>query len=158
LGSTELCNARGIRGSRGGNVSIERRRRDTEVTDAGIGEPCLGGLNVVPTETPRLVLGSKHNEGMSRHSDLMIARARLRWLGEVRQMPAIGTPPTDRSPSGVSDHWFSVDAARCVLPDSARLHWPRRKVIFRRLPSFRFQGLSAERPVDAIYNLGFWAR
>src|SRR6516225_1862579 len=32
LGSTELCNARGIRGSRGGNVSIERRRRDAEVT------------------------------------------------------------------------------------------------------------------------------
>jgi len=28
---------------------------------------------------------------MSRHSDLMIARARLRWLGEVRQMSAIGT-------------------------------------------------------------------
>src|SRR6201981_1437277 len=27
LGSTELCNARGIRGSCGGNVSIERRRR-----------------------------------------------------------------------------------------------------------------------------------
>src|SRR5216683_7122949 len=32
LGSTELCNARGIRGSCGGNVSIERRRRDAEVT------------------------------------------------------------------------------------------------------------------------------
>jgi hypothetical protein len=28
---------------------------------------------------------------MSRHSDLMIARTRLRWLGEVRQMSAIGT-------------------------------------------------------------------
>jgi hypothetical protein len=28
---------------------------------------------------------------MSRHSDLMIARARLRWLGEVCQMSAIGT-------------------------------------------------------------------
>src|SRR5262250_2831601 len=59
--------------------------------DAGIGEPCLGGLDVVPTETRRLVLGSDHNGGMSRHSDLMIARARLRWLGEVRQMSAIGT-------------------------------------------------------------------
>src|SRR6516164_1383595 len=32
LGSTELCSARGIRGSCGGNVSIERRRRDAEVT------------------------------------------------------------------------------------------------------------------------------
>src|SRR5215469_8539900 len=56
--------------------------------DAGIGEPCLGGLDVVPTETRRLVLGSDHNGGMSRHSDLMIARARLQWLGEVRQMSA----------------------------------------------------------------------
>ena len=45
----------------------------------------------VPTETRGLVLGSDHNGGMSRHSDLMIARARLRWLGEVRQMSAIGT-------------------------------------------------------------------
>jgi hypothetical protein len=44
----------------------------------------------VPTETRGLVLGSDHNGGMSRHSDLMIARARLRWLGEVRQMSAIG--------------------------------------------------------------------
>src|SRR5262249_43234651 len=72
LGSTELSNARGIRGSCCGNGSIERR-------------------DVVPTETRRLVLGSDHNGGMSRHSDLMIARARLRWLGEVRQMSAIGT-------------------------------------------------------------------
>src|ERR1700757_4617414 len=32
LGSTELCNARGIRGSCRGNVSIERSRRDAEVT------------------------------------------------------------------------------------------------------------------------------
>src|SRR6516164_3987186 len=32
LGSTERCNARGIRGSCGGNVSKERRRRDAEVT------------------------------------------------------------------------------------------------------------------------------
>src|SRR6516225_3241142 len=32
LGSTELCNARGSRGSCGGNVSIERRRRDAAVT------------------------------------------------------------------------------------------------------------------------------
>src|SRR6201993_2127499 len=69
LGSTELCSARGIRGSCGGNVSIERGRRDAEVTDAGIGEPCLGGLDVDPAETRRLVLGSDHNGGMSRHSD-----------------------------------------------------------------------------------------
>src|SRR5215467_12576647 len=32
LGSTELCNARGIRGSCGGNVSIEHRWRDAELT------------------------------------------------------------------------------------------------------------------------------
>src|SRR5215469_16850868 len=38
----------------------ERRRRDA---DAGIGKPCLGGLDVVPTETRRLVLGSDHNGG-----------------------------------------------------------------------------------------------
>src|SRR5215813_13515016 len=91
LGSTELCNAQGIRGSCGGNVSIERRRRDAEVTRCRDCEPCLGGFDVIPTETRRLVLGSDHNEGMSRHSDLMIARALLRWLGEVRQMSAIGT-------------------------------------------------------------------
>lgn len=33
--------------------------------DAGIGGPCLGGLDVVPTETRRLVLGSNHNGGMA---------------------------------------------------------------------------------------------
>jgi hypothetical protein len=39
-----LSNARGIRGSRGGDVTIERRRRDTEplrdlsYSDVGIGE------------------------------------------------------------------------------------------------------------------------
>src|SRR6516225_2383025 len=74
LGSTELCNPRGIRGSCVGNVSIERRRR----------------------ETRRLVLGSVHNGGMSRHPDLMIARTRLRWLGEDRQMSAIGSAPRRR--------------------------------------------------------------
>jgi hypothetical protein len=57
----------------------------------GLGEPCLGGLDVVSTETRRLVLASDHNGGVSRHLDLMIARARLPRLGEVRQMSAIGT-------------------------------------------------------------------
>src|SRR5215469_944678 len=92
LGSTELCNA-------SGNSRFPRREcidraspaRRRGHADAGIGKPCLGGLGVVPTETRRLVLGSDHNGGVSRHSDLMIARARLRWLGEVRQMSAIGT-------------------------------------------------------------------
>src|SRR5215471_7867762 len=90
LGSTELCNARGnsrfLRRECIDRASPARRRGHA---DAGIGEPCPGGLDVVPTETRRLVLGSDHNEGMSRHSDLMIARARLRWLGEVRQMSAM---------------------------------------------------------------------
>src|SRR6516165_5885056 len=91
LGSTELCNARGIRGSCGGNVSIERRRRDAEVTPMPeLASLALAASMSVPTETRGLVLGSDHNGGMSRHSDLMIARARLRWLGEVRQMSAIG--------------------------------------------------------------------
>ena len=45
-----LSNARGIRGSRGGDVTIERRRRDAEplrdlsYSDVGIGEHRLGGL------------------------------------------------------------------------------------------------------------------
>ncbi len=66
LGSTE-GNARGIRGSCGGNVSVERRRRDAETVhdlshaDVGIGEHCPGGLDVVPTQTPRLALGSDRN-------------------------------------------------------------------------------------------------
>src|SRR5215468_7142734 len=91
LGSTELCNARGIRGSCGGNVSIERRRRDAEVMPMpGLASLALAASMSSPPR-PRLVLGSHHNGGMSHHSDLMIARARLRWLGEVRQMSAIGT-------------------------------------------------------------------
>src|SRR5215468_10426929 len=64
------------------------RARRRGHADAAIGQPCLGGLDIVRTETWRLVLGSDRNGGMSRHSDLMIARARLRWLGEVRQMSA----------------------------------------------------------------------
>src|SRR6516162_10167297 len=54
---------------------------------------------------------------------------------ESIRMSECGTPRTDRSPSEESDHWFSADAARCIPPDSVRLRWPRRKVIFRRLPS-----------------------
>ena len=51
-----LSNARGIRGSRGGDVTIERRRRDAEplrdlsYSDLGIGEHRLGGLDVVVGE------------------------------------------------------------------------------------------------------------
>src|ERR1700756_4780515 len=52
LGSTELCNARGIRGSCGGSVPIERRRRDAEVTPMP-GLASLGGLDVVPTDETR---------------------------------------------------------------------------------------------------------
>src|SRR6516165_8879977 len=45
-------------------VSIERRRRDAEVTPmSGLASLALGGLDVVPTETRRLVLGSDHNGG-----------------------------------------------------------------------------------------------
>src|SRR6202171_1642716 len=54
-----LSNARGIRGSRGGDVTIERRRRDAEplrdlsYSDVGIGEHRLGGLDVVVGEFRR---------------------------------------------------------------------------------------------------------
>ena len=78
--------------------------------DAGIVEPCLGGLDVVPTETRRLVLGSDHNGGMSRHSDLMSARARLRWLGEVRQISAIGTKRRSIFSGAWSAFWGKADA------------------------------------------------
>src|SRR5215831_8086250 len=91
LNSATPGNSRFLRRECIDRASPARRRGHA---DAGIGEPCLGGRDVVPTETRRLVLGSDHNGGMSRHSDLMIARARLRWLGEVRQMSAIGTPET----------------------------------------------------------------
>src|SRR6516225_10903966 len=58
----------------------------------GLASLALAASMSSPLRPRRLVLGSDHNGGMSRHSDLMIARARLRWLGEVRQMSAIGTP------------------------------------------------------------------
>src|ERR1700686_1001165 len=54
-----LSNARGIRGSRGGDVTIERRRRDAEplralsYSDVGIGEHRLGGIDVVVGEFRR---------------------------------------------------------------------------------------------------------
>src|SRR5271170_29301 len=47
-----FSNAGGIRGSRGGNIAIERRRRYAEAmrdlgnADVGIGQHRLGGLNV----------------------------------------------------------------------------------------------------------------
>src|SRR5215469_2987493 len=88
LGSTEICNARNSRFLRRECIDRASPARLRGHADARIGEPCLAGLDVVPTETRRLVLGSDHNGGMSRHSDLMIARARLQWLGEVRQMSA----------------------------------------------------------------------
>jgi hypothetical protein len=56
-----LPNARRIRGSRGGDATIERRRRDAEplrdlsYSDVGIGEHRLGGLDVVFGEFRRLV-------------------------------------------------------------------------------------------------------
>jgi hypothetical protein len=54
-----LSNARGIRGSGGGDVTIERRRRDAEplrnlsYSDVGIGEHRLGGLDVIIGEFRR---------------------------------------------------------------------------------------------------------
>ena len=48
-----FSNAWGIRGARGGQISIQRRRRDAEPVcdlshaDVGIGEHRLGGLDVV---------------------------------------------------------------------------------------------------------------
>ena len=52
-------NAWRVRGSRGGDVTIERRRRDAEPlrdlshTDVGIGEHRLGGLDIVFGEVDR---------------------------------------------------------------------------------------------------------
>jgi hypothetical protein len=54
-----FSNVRGIRGSRGGDVPVECRRRDAEAVrdlghaDVGIGEHCLGGLDVVVREFRR---------------------------------------------------------------------------------------------------------
>jgi hypothetical protein len=54
---------------------------------------------------------------MSRHSDLMIARARLRWLGEVRQMSAIGTQEAYSRAGRGSAYWGCAEAyVRCVEP------------------------------------------
>jgi hypothetical protein len=44
-------------------------------------------------------------------------------LREPPRMSPPGTPRTDRSRSGESDHWFSADPACCVPPDRARLLW-----------------------------------
>jgi len=49
---------------------------------------------------------------MSRHPSSMIARVRLRWLGEILQMSAIGTPQTSRSEQRTSDVWPSPDALK----------------------------------------------
>ena len=49
-------NARGIRGSRGGDVTIERRRRDAEAVgdlrhaDVGIRQHRLGGFDIIVRE------------------------------------------------------------------------------------------------------------
>src|SRR5271170_2161668 len=54
-----FSNVRSIRGSRGGNIAIERRRTDTETvrdlrdTDVGVGEHRLGSLDVVIGEFRR---------------------------------------------------------------------------------------------------------
>src|SRR6516225_5894662 len=57
-----FSNAWGIRGARGGNVTIERRRRDAETvcdlgdTDVGVGR--LGGLNVIVGKFGRTASGA----------------------------------------------------------------------------------------------------
>jgi hypothetical protein len=59
-----FSNAWGIRGPRGGHISIERRRRDAEAVrdlshaDVGIGEHRLGGLDVVVGEFRRPASGA----------------------------------------------------------------------------------------------------
>src|SRR6516165_12222934 len=70
-------------------------------------------------------------------------------------MSANGTPRTDRSPSGESDHWFSADAAPCVRPDSARLHWSPTESDFPQAAVMLLSRVEhAERPVDTIYRPG----
>ena len=59
-----FSNVRKIRGARGGDVPIERRRRDTETVcdlgdaDVGIGQHRLGGLDVVVGEFRRSASGA----------------------------------------------------------------------------------------------------
>jgi hypothetical protein len=59
-----LSNTRGIRGSRGGNIPIERRWGDTEAMsnlsygDVRIGEQRLGGLDAVIREFRRTASGA----------------------------------------------------------------------------------------------------
>jgi hypothetical protein len=61
---TAVSNAGGIRGSGGGNVPIERRGRDAKTVcdlghaDVGIGEHCLGGLDVVVRQFRRTASGA----------------------------------------------------------------------------------------------------
>src|SRR5215472_13548795 len=68
-------------------------------------------------------------------------------------MAVIGTPRTDRSPSGESDHWFSADAAGCVPPDSARVYWALTESDFPQA-AVMFAFKRAERPIDTIYRSG----
>ena len=59
-----FSNAWGIRGPRGGHISIQRRRRDAEAVcdlshaDVGIGEHRLGGLDIVVSEFRRPASGA----------------------------------------------------------------------------------------------------
>src|SRR5215472_14611171 len=69
--------------------------------DAGIGEACLGGLDVVPTETRRLVLGSDHNGGVSRHSVLMIRGFDYGGRGGSADVGNWHTRRTDRNREGL---------------------------------------------------------
>src|SRR5271170_1119315 len=71
-----FSNVRSIRGSRGGNIAIERRRTNTETvrdlrdTDVGVGEHRLGSLEdartrksmrLTATESSLVSVGSKHH-------------------------------------------------------------------------------------------------
>jgi hypothetical protein len=85
-----LSNAWGIRGSRGGDVTIERRRRDAEAVrdlrhaDVGIGEHRLGGLDVVVGEFRRTASGAAN---ASRGSE-----ARLGALADQAALPPAYAP------------------------------------------------------------------
>jgi hypothetical protein len=62
--SVAISNIRGIRGSRGGDVAIERRGRHAEAVrdlgnaDVGVGQQRLGGLDVVVREFRRTASGA----------------------------------------------------------------------------------------------------
>jgi hypothetical protein len=85
-----FSNAWGIRGSRGRDVPIERRRghaeavRDVRHADVGIGERRLGGLDVVVREFRRAAPGTAN---ASRGGKIRLVRSRIRLRSNSANAP-----------------------------------------------------------------------